>query len=97
MLFFIGDLAGTSLLTVLPENILNAFDYLLPALFGALFIQFAMAIPKLAPVALRLGLGLGFTYMVKKGFFPFYVTTLVCLFGTMFLGVTLYKAGGKKA
>lgn len=95
VVLFIGVLAGTSLLAVLPENILNAFNYLLPALFGALFIQFAMAKPKLAPVAL--GLGLGFTYMVNQGFFPSYVTTLVCVFGTMFLGIALYKAGDKKA
>lgn len=94
VILFIGVLAGTQLLAILPESVLNAFNYLLPALFGALFVQFAVAKPKLAPIAL--GIGLVLSYMVNQGFFPSYVTTLVSVFGTMGLGIAMYKAGKKK-
>ncbi len=94
IILFVGVLLGSQLLTLLPQNVLDAFNYLLPALFGALFVQFAVARPTLAPIAL--GIGLVLSYMVNQGFFPSYVTTLVSVFGTMALGITMYKAGKKK-
>lgn len=85
----IGVLAGTRILEALPQSILDAFNYLLPSLFGALFIQFAVSKPKLAPIAIIIGLGL--TLLVMNGFIPSFVTTLVSVFGTMALGIILYK------
>lgn len=85
----LGVFAGTTLLANLPENIIQALNYLLPSLFGALFVQFALSKPKLAPIALTLGLV--FSLLVARGVVPFYTTTLVAVFGTMFIGVTLYK------
>lgn len=91
----LGVFAGTSILGRLPESVVNAFNYLLPSLFGAIFVQFAIKKIKLAPVALILGLGL--TLMLKAGVFSFlpgmpsYVVTLGSVFGTIGVAVTLYK------
>lgn len=85
----LGVFAGTTLLASLPENVVQALNYLLPSLFGALFVQFALSKPKLAPIALTLGLV--FSLLVARGVVPFYTTTLVAVFGTMFIGIALYK------
>src|SRR5690554_1479463 len=45
----LGVFAGTTILASLPENVVQALNYLLPSLFGALFVQFALSKPKLAP------------------------------------------------
>ena len=84
-----GVLAGTQILAALPQNIVDAFNYLLPALFGALFIQFAVSKPKLAPIAI--GLAIVLTLFVNRGMIPSYVTTLVSVFGTMFIGIAMHK------
>lgn len=84
-----GVFVGTTLLANLPENVVKALDYLLPSLFGALFVQFAFSKPKLAPVALTFGII--FSLLVANGIVPFYTTTLVSVFGTIFIGVALYK------
>ena len=85
----LGVFAGTTILASLPENVVQALNYLLPSLFGALFVQFALSKPKLAPIALTLGLV--FSLLVARGVVPFYTTTLVAVFGTMFIGIALYK------
>jgi hypothetical protein len=85
----LGVFAGTTILANLPENVVQALNYLLPSLFGALFVQFALSKPKLAPIALTLGLV--FSLLVAQGVVPFYTTTLVAVFGTMFIGIALYK------
>ena len=44
----VGVIAGSSVLAMLPAEVTAALNYLLPALFGALYIQFAMKNIKLA-------------------------------------------------
>lgn len=85
----LGVLAGTQILAALPENIVEAFNYLLPALFGALFVQFAVSKPKLAPIAIVIAIGL--TLIVNQGLIPSFVTTLASVFGTMGIGIAMYK------
>lgn len=93
----VGAVLSSVIMSRLPEGVLAAFNYLLPALFGAVFVQFAMNKPKIVPVALILGLS--FCYMVKSGVFSFlgpaptYVTTLVGTFGTLLYAVLMYKKG----
>ncbi len=84
-----GVIAGTTLLAALPPNVVKALNYLLPALFGALFVQFTLIKPKLAPIAI--GIALIATFFVRQGIIPSYVTTLASVFGTMFIGIALYK------
>lgn len=96
-LLTIGVVAGSAILEKLPASVIEAFNYLLPALFGAIFVQFALKQLKIAPVAIVLGLGL--TLGVNAGIFnflpgvPTYVVTLGSVFGTILVGRLMYKKG----
>lgn len=48
----VGVILGSSILSKLPESITNAFGYLLPALFGAILVQFGMKIKGIAATVL---------------------------------------------
>ncbi len=92
----VGVFAGSAIVAALPESVVNALNYLLPSLFGAIFVQFAIKKIKLAPVALALGLGL--TLSVNAGVFnfipggkPTYLVTLGSVFGTIIIASLLYK------
>lgn len=85
----VGVFAGNQILAALPAEILAALNYLLPALFGALFVQFAIKNLKLAPVALVIAIGL--TILSQKGITPSFLTTLVSVFGTMAVGLLMNK------
>ncbi len=91
----VGVFASTAILSLLPEEAVNALNYLLPSLFGAIFIQFAMKKFKIAPIAL--GLGILMTIAVNAGVFSFlpgrptYMVTLITVFGTIGIATTLYK------
>lgn len=94
-----GVFAGNAILGMMPASVIKALDYLLPALFGAIFVQFALMRIQLAPIALTLALAL--TFMLNKGVFSFlpgtpsYVATLGSVFGTIAIGVSLYKKSKK--
>lgn len=91
----LGVFAGSAILAKLPQNVTNAFNYLLPSLFGAIFIQFSLMKLKLAPVAL--GIALALTFALNAGVFSFlpgrptYIVTLGAVFGTIAIATTLYK------
>lgn len=85
----IGVFAGNQILAALPESVMAALNFLMPALFGALFVQFAMAKLKLAPFALVIAFGL--TYLSQQGITPGFLTTIVSVFGTMAIGVAMSK------
>ncbi len=91
----LGVFAGSAILSQLPANIIETFNYLLPALFGAIFVQFALMKIKLAPIALVLALAL--TLALKAGVFSFlpgnptYIVTLGSVFGTIAISVALNK------
>lgn len=91
----LGVFAGAALLESLPEAVVSAFNFLLPALFGAIFVQFALKKLKLAPIAL--GIALALTFAVNAGVFSFlpgrpsYIVTLGAVFGTIGVGTALYK------
>lgn len=91
----LGVFAGTAILSKLPPEVIDAFKFLLPSLFGAVFVQFALMKLKIAPIALALGIGL--TLAVSAGIFnflpgrPTYVVTLGAVFGTIAIAVALYK------
>ncbi|MCI9237719.1 hypothetical protein AALA13_16980 [Lachnospiraceae bacterium 50-23] len=93
----VGAVLSSIIMSYLPQGVLDAFNFLLPALFGAVYVQFAMMKPKIVPISLILGIG--FCLMVKNGVFSFlgpaptYVTTLVGTFGTMAFGIYMHKKG----
>jgi len=95
LILTIGVLAGSTILARLPANVIDAFNYLLPSLFGAIFVQFALMKLKLAPIAL--GIALALTLAVNLGWFDFlpgrptYLITLGAVFGTIALAVAMHK------
>ena len=91
----IGVIAGSSVLAMLPAEITAALNYLLPALFGALYIQFAMKNIKLGVIMTVFGVVVN--YLIGAGVFNFipgasnYLGTLLCVFGSIFIGMMLNK------
>jgi hypothetical protein len=95
LILAIGVFAGSKILSQLPQNILDSLNFLMPALFGAVFVQFALMKLKLAPISL--GLALILKFGLNSGIFnflpgtPSYVVTLGAVFGTMAVASSLYK------
>ena len=91
----VGAVAGSAILSVLPEGVKSALNFLLPALYGAVFGQFAVARPKLGAIAVIIAFGMN--YLQKNGFLSFlpgnasYAVTLVAVFGSIFMARVLYK------
>lgn len=85
---FIGAVATGWIVSIFPEWWQVAFKtYLLPAVFGAVFGQFALRGFKYAPVALILAL---VPILLK---WPSYVTIPVAVFGTIIFGRLIYRPG----
>lgn len=84
-----GVIAGAQVLQQLPASVTAALQLLLPALFGAIFMQFAMSKLKLAPIVLVICvlLALG----VKNGIVPRYLSTLAAVFLSIAIAVLMYK------
>lgn len=83
-----GVFFGTYILANLPPAVDQALkSYVLPALFGALFMQFTMSKWKIAPIAL--GIGLLCAVFVPRT--VAYLSTLGTVFGTVFLAFMLYR------
>lgn len=78
-----GIFAGAQVLQQLPAFVVNALQLLLPALFGAIFVQFAMSKLKLAPIVLALG--------VRKGIVPGFASTLIAVFASIAIAIFFYK------
>lgn len=84
-----GIIAGAQVLQQLPPSVIKALQLLLPALFGAIFMQFAMSKLKLAPIVLAICLLLAIG--VKKGIVPGFASTLAAVFLSIAIAVFLYK------
>jgi hypothetical protein len=84
-----GILAGVKVLQELPPSVIEALQLLLPALFGAIFVQFAMGKLKLAPIVL--GICILLTVGVKVGLVPAFLSTLAAVFCSIAVAVFLYK------
>lgn len=91
----VGVVAGSSILAMLPPSVTAALNYLLPALFGALFVQFAMKQKKLAVIMLAAGCLI--YAAINRGVFDFlpgarsYLGTLLCVFGAIFIAMMMNK------
>lgn len=97
----LGVIAGSSILAMLPETVVSALNYVLPALFGALFMQFAVKQKKLSIIMLAISVVL---YIgINGGVFDFlpgarnYLGTLVTVFTAIAIGVALDKKTSKKS
>ncbi len=83
----VAALVGTWLVGLFPPFVADAFrKFTAPAIFGAVFGQFAMRQPKLAPFALAIP----FTMLYFK--LPVWAAILAAVFGTIAISRIFYKA-----
>ena len=91
----IGAILGTSVLAMLPEGIRSALNYLLPALFGALLVQFGMKMKKHSILMVVIAIVLYFC--IGMGLFNWlpgasnWLGTLGCVFISIVIGITTMR------
>jgi len=79
---------GYALIRIFPEPVADAFrTYTAPAIFGAVFGQFSLRQPKLAPFALAIPVILLFLNL------PIWIVILAAVFGTIGISRAFYKMG----
>lgn len=86
-----GVIAGAQVLQQMPQSVIAALQLLLPALFGAVFMQFAVKKLKLAPIVLIISILLALGARAKL--FPGFVSTVGAVFLSIAIGVLMYKKG----
>lgn len=96
----IGAILGTSVLSMLPESVKAALNYLLPALFGALLVQFGMKMKKhsvlmiVVAIALYFFIGIGaFNWLPGASN---WLGTLGCVFISIAVALATMKNAEKK-
>ncbi len=86
-----GVLLGAQIIAMIPENLVNALVYLVPALYGAMLMQMILYAPKIAVIAVPLGV---ITLAISKlGVFDSSVAILISVFGSIIIGRMLMKTG----
>ncbi len=82
----LAAIIGMSIIEVMPDIVIHAFrNYTAPAIFGAVFGQFSMRYPKLAPFGIGIPLVLSAVFGA-----PAWVQILGAVFGTIFIGKILF-------
>lgn len=95
----IGAILGASVLAMLPDGIRAALNYLLPALFGALLVQFGIRMKKHALIMVFIALALYFA--IGMGWFAWlpgasnWLGTLGCVFLSIAIGIATLKNNSK--
>lgn len=95
----VGVIAGSSVLAMLPASVTEALNYLLPALFGALLMQFGIKQKKHALLILTLGILIWFG--LNSGVFAWlpgasnYLATIVCIFVSIAIVLMKQKKAAK--
>lgn len=83
----IAATAGATIMSILPNAVINAFDYVLPSIFGPMFAMFAIKHPKYGIFAL--GMALLLVGVVKV--LPVYLIIPAVVFSTIAYAVSSYK------
>lgn len=86
IVMLIGAFIGTQLLASFPPIVSSSFGFILPAVFGGIFGQFAVKNFKAALIALVLGL-----FLNIGGFLPQYIGLPGAIFLTIFFGIQMAK------
>ena len=87
----IGAILGSSVLAMLPDSVKAALNYLLPALFGALFVQFGMKMIKHSVIMVVIAFALYFA--IGMGVFNWlpgasnWLGTMGCVFISIAVGI----------
>ena len=82
---FLGAIGLAALLSSLPPRVLLAFDYILPAIFGAIFGQFLIRNYLIGIIAFAIGIFLNYTRII-----PMWGSLLVLVFGTIIISRILF-------
>ena len=86
-----GVLLGAQIIAMIPESLVSALVYLVPALYGAMLMQMVLYAPKIAAIAVPLGI---ITLAISKtGLFDSSVAILISVFGSIIIGRMLMKTG----
>ena len=91
----IGVILGSSVLSMLPDSVREGLNYLLPALFGALLVQFGIKQKGLASTILVYAVLL--SAAIKAGIFNWlpgasnYLGILTSVFLSIIIAVVTYK------
>lgn len=87
----LGVLLGAQIIAMIPASFVNALVYLVPALYGAMLMQMIMYAPKIALIAVPLGI---VTLAISKtGIFDSSMAILLSVFGSIIIGRLLMKTG----
>ena len=94
----VGVVAGSQALAALPPEVTDALNYLLPALFGALLVQFGMKQKKLAigilafAIAISYALNLGiFNWLPGASNYLHIITSIFLAIGVSVIGMRKNK------
>ena len=96
----IGAILGSSVLAMLPDSVKAALNYLLPALFGALFVQFGIKMIKHSVIMVVIAFALYFA--IGMGVFNWlpgasnWLGTLGCVFISIAVGITTLSNAKKQ-
>lgn len=88
----IAAVAGNELFKFFPAPVARAFDFVLPSIFGALFVMFAIKFPKYGVFAIAVGLLL--LGVIKV--IPTFLLIPICVFSTITFAVTSFNRTNKK-
>lgn len=100
VIVFVISLAGGALLKVLPPQVLTCLTFLLPSLFGAMWMQWAITDVKLGGILFVVALIANFVY--RKGAFSFfpaggeYMPVLICVILGFIIAKMLYSKRSAK-
>ena len=87
----VGAIVGAQLVAIFPPIVKSALSYILPAVFGGVFGQFAAKNYKIAGISLALGLILNLLGLAQTIAMP------AGVFITMFIGIQLVKMAKAKS
>ena len=87
----IGVFLGAQVIALIPSSLVSALVYLVPALYGAMLMQMILYAPKIALIAVPLGMIT--LFLSKQGIFDSSVAILISVFGSIIIGRMLLKAG----
>ncbi len=91
----VGVVAGALIINALPANVVSALNYLLPALFGALFVQFGINHKKHSIILLLFAILI--YILINVGAFAWlpgaanYLPMLSCVLVSILYGLAVYK------
>ena len=87
----LGVFLGSQIIALIPESVVNALVYLVPALYGAMLMQMSLYAPKIALIAVPLSI---VTLAISKtGIFDSPMAILISVFGSIIIGRFLMKTG----